>query len=429
MAVGHYARLQSMPCVIYEAADRWGGNCVTYEWNGFRYDSGAHRLHGTDPDIVRQCAGLVKGDLSEVNIPSRIFKNGHQFKFPLELTDIVRNMPFRDLLVGMTELLRSAIAEGEGKDNFEELAIRRYGRFFAKEFLLDYTEKLWGRPCSVLDTSLTGKRLNGLNAMGLLKDMLKFNSAPRHMEGKFYYPQGGIGRLTDALADSCGRDRIRLNASVTRIFHDTNRIFAIEINHREQIEVDEVVSTLPVNRFLGMLEPAIAGEDLITSFYFRNLMLVAMFLDKGKIGGAASLYFPGRDTVFTRAYEPRNRCISMSPRGTTSLVAEIPCDAAAPVWSMPDQDVSDMVIDSFCGLGWIRRSDILGAEVRRLPDAYPVILSGHRQGCTAAEAALKKITNLRTTGRNGRFAYSWIHDQLRWGQGVAREMEPDARVN
>jgi protoporphyrinogen oxidase len=364
----------------------------------------------------------MNGKLSEIDIPSRIFKNNRQFNFPLELKNIIRNMPFRDLVVGVVELLRASVRANGSKDNFEEIAVKRYGKFFAKEFLLDYTEKLWGRPCAVLDSSLTGKRLSGLHVMGLLKDMLTGNSAPQHMEGKFYYPDGGIGRLMDALAASFGEDRIRLGSAVTRIFHDSNRILAIELNGTKQVEVDEVVSSLPINRFLEMFEPKLFNKDLKEYFHFRNLVLVAIFLNKEKVVSAASLYFPGSDTIFTRAYEPRNRCASMSPNGKTSIAAEIPCDETSSLWAMPDGEISDKVIESFCSFGWIKRSDVLGFEVKRIPNAYPVLISGHKQFYADTDATLKKIANLRTTGRNGRFSYSWIHDQLRWGRSIVQEL-------
>jgi len=422
LAVGHYARAHSVPCTVYEKAGRWGGNCVTHAWRDFRYDSGAHRLHGTDPGVAEECSRLLGGDLFEVKIPSRIFRDGRQFVFPLELKNIVRNMPPTDLAVGLADLLRSACF-GNGKNgNFEALAVGRYGRFFAQKFLLDYTEKLWGMPCSELDSSLTGKRLSGLHFWGLVKELLFKNSAPRHMEGKFFYPEGGIGRLTDALAHGCGTDRIRLRSEVTRLFHDSRRILAFELNNGERVEADAVVSTLPMDRLLAMLEPRLAPEAQPDRFRFRNLVLVALFIGKERITDAASLYFPGGGTAFTRAYEPRNRCASMSPPGRTSLVCEIPCDAASPVWTLPDDALAEKVIGPLCKFGWFNRSQILGYEVRRMPDAYPVLAAAHRPFCEAAGAALRQFSNLKISGRNGRFSYSWIHDQMRWGREVVQEL-------
>ena len=316
--------MHSIPFIIYEKADRWGGNCLTHEWNGFRYDSGAHRIHGVDPEIVQECARLLDGNIYEVNIPSRIYRNKRQFIFPLELKNIIRNMPLRDLTVGLANLLHSSFAPKSDIKNFEDLAVRRYGKLFARQFLLDYTEKLWGMPCADLDTSLTGKRLSGLHFWGLVQetDSLKQRAAAY---GRQVLLPGGRHRPAHRRPGEQLRRKQSASGRRSLAFFTTpNRILAIELNDTERIEVDEVVSSLPMNRLLGMLDPGACREDLRSYFRFRNLVLVALFINKEKITDSASLYFPGSDTLFTRAYEPRNRCASMSPPGKTSLVPKSP---------------------------------------------------------------------------------------------------------
>jgi protoporphyrinogen oxidase len=422
LSVGHYARARKLPFRIYEKAGQWGGNCVTHEWKGFRYDSGAHRVHGTDKDVVHEIIRLMNGNIDMVRSPSFIHKaNGH-YIFPLELKNILRNMPVRNLAVGLKDLLLAVCSRNTDTDNFRDLAVGRYGVFFAREFLLDYSEKLWGLPCEYLDTRLAGSRLAGLKPIDLLKGLVKKNGPARHMEGEFYYPRGGIGRLMDSLAESCGPETIQLGKTVTRIFHDMHRIHAIELNNGEQVEVDKVVSTLPMNSFLQLLDPAIAPESLAGCFDFRNLVLVALFLDRERVIDAASIYFPGSDVLFTRAYEPRNRCVTMSPPGKTSLVVEIPCSHADTVWTRPDAEIAQEVIDTFYRLGWFKKNELLGFSVNKMQEAYPVITVESRKSIAEADRILKQIANLKISGRNGRFSYSWIHDQIRWGKTITEEL-------
>jgi protoporphyrinogen oxidase len=422
LAVGHYARTRAMPFVIYEQAKQWGGNCVTHEWNEFRYDSGAHRIHGVDPEVVTDIARLLRGELHVVRSPSFIYKDTGRYTFPLELNNILKTMPVRDLARGLKDLVQALVTRNGGINNFEELAVQRYGKFFAREFLLDYSEKLWGRPCAHLDKRLAGRRLAGLRLGDILKGFAKQNGASPHMEGEFYYPKGGIGRLMDALAESCGPENISLEKSVTRILHDNHRVLALELNNKETVEVDEVVSTLPVNRLLQMLDPMLPSKGLAQCFHFRNLVLVALFLNKAKIMDAASVYFPGSNTMFTRAYEPRNRCVTMSPPGKTSLVVEIPCDPADSIWVTPDQQIAQVVIDAFGRLGWLQEREILCYSVQRMQAAYPVIQVESRESFDKAKTRLKHITNLNISGRNGRFSYSWIHDQIRWGKSIIERL-------
>ena len=218
------------------------------------------------------------------------------------------------------------------------------------------------------------------------------------------------------------RDTIQLGKTVTRIFHDQHRIHTIELNSGEQVEVDKVVSTLPLNNFFQLLDPAIAPESLAGCFEFRNLILVALFLDRERVMDAASIYFPGSDVLFTRAYEPRNRCASMSPPGKTSLVVEIPCSHADPVWTRPDAEIAQEVIDTFCRRDWFKKNELLGFSVNKMQEAYPVITVESRKSIAEAERILKQITNLKISGRNARFSYSWIHDQMRWGKAISEEL-------
>ena len=423
LSVGHYARAREWPFVIYERARQWGGNCVTHEWNGFRYDSGAHRVHGADQEVVREINRLMNGNLQVVRSPSFIQTEDARYAFPLDLRDILKNMPIRNLASGIRDLLWARCARNGGVRNFMDLAVRRYGAFFARKFLLDYTEKVWGRPCEQLDQQLAGKRLAGLRPGDLLSELVRKNGASRHMEGDFHYPGGGIGRLMDALAGTCGPENIRLGNAVTRILHDQRRILAIELNGGEQVEVEEVVSTLPMNRCLQMLDPALASKELAGCFHFRTLVLVALFLDKERVMDAASAYFSARDVRFTRACEPRNRCASMSPPGKTSLVVEIPCDRTDPVWMRPDTEIARYVIDTFCQWGWFREAELLGSSVHRMEEAYPVITVDSRRHIAEADQILRQITNLSILGRNGRFSYSSIQDQVHWAKAVVEKLD------
>ena len=52
LAVAHYAKKSSLSFDLYEASEETGGNCRTIINGDFRFDTGAHRLHGKDPNVV-----------------------------------------------------------------------------------------------------------------------------------------------------------------------------------------------------------------------------------------------------------------------------------------------------------------------------------------------------------------------------------------
>jgi protoporphyrinogen oxidase len=424
LAVGYFARKKNLPAIIVEQSPRWGGHCVTFEWAGFRYDSGAHRFHDRDGEITREVLELMGTDMAEVDLPSQIYFQGSLVKFPLDFKNMLVNLPFSVWGPGALDLFRARVGGNDGGRHFEEMAVQRYGRTFAELFLLNYTEKLWGLPTNRLDAGVAGKRLAGLRPLEVIRNMLGGSGGRRHMEGKFFYPRGGIGCLMDRLAGGCGLDNIRLETSVTRIFHESGRIRAVELNGREQLETPGlVVSSLPVDGFLSLLEPAV-DVDLGRGLGYRHILLVAVHLNKPGVTQGATVYFPDAAFPFTRIYEPRQRCSSMSPPGQTSLVAEIPCSDDSAIWGGDDTETAERITGMLIRLGWFRAGEVLKAEVRRLPYAYPVLEVGYEVVLARAEAVLAELTNLRLSGRNGRFTYSWIHDQLKWGRGIVAELAP-----
>src|SRR4029453_16249760 len=126
-------------------------------------------------------------------------------------------------------------------------------------------------------------------------------------DGAFYYPRLGIGMIAESLGEFCGRENIRTGARITKISHSNDRILNIEINGSENFSINEVVSTVPLTLAVRMMDPPAPLEiiEVARQLRFRNLMLVALFLDRESVGGNATMYFPESQYVFTRVYEPK----------------------------------------------------------------------------------------------------------------------------
>jgi protoporphyrinogen oxidase len=150
----------------------------------------------------------------------------------------------------------------------------------------------------------------------------------------------------------------------------------------------------------------------------RDLVLVALFLRKESVTGAATVYFPDPGVPFTRVTEPRNRSEAMSPPGHTSLVAEIPCEAEDPLWSTDDARLVGVTVKPLEEMGWIRGGELVGVRVVRLRNAYPVLSLGCERSLEGVLRYLDGFGNLALAGRNGRFEYGSIHSMLRSGKDL-----------
>lgn len=426
LAAGYYAKKRGMRFTVYEADSRAGGNCVTFRNGDFFYDSGAHRLHDKDPETTAVFTQLIGEDLQRVEAPSHIFFEGKFIRFPLAAGDLFRAFGPLSVVRAGLEVISGRVFTSDKEENFERFATSTYGRTIAGHFLLNYSEKLWGVPCSRLSPVISGKRLNGLDLRGFIARTITGQTKnPTHMEGAFYYPKHGIGMLAESLANNCGSDTIRINSGITRIFHDHRGIRAFEVNGSENIHTDRVVATIPIDLFVRLLEPAPPHEiaESVSKLRFRNLILAALFLDRESVSDDATVYFPSKEFPFTRVYEPRNRSRNLSPPGKTSLVAEIPCQEEDALWMSDDRVIADRTAELLINAGWFAKEEVLGTEVRRLRNAYPVLEVGFEKHVQKVFSYLSSFRNLQLSGRNGKFCYSWIHDMMRFGREAVSAFE------
>lgn len=424
LAVGYYARRRGVPLTLFEAGPRVGGNCTTRKIGDFRYDSGAHRLHDRDPEITRELKSLIGDELHTIDVPSQIWDQGRLIRFPLSPLQLLKHLGPAVFARASLEVARARLAGGKGAATFESHALRLYGRTIASRFLLNYSEKLWGAPPGELSPTVAGNRLSGLDLRTFVTESLLRRGSKSHVEGRFFYPRLGIGTIADALARACGSDAIRTRSPITRLVHDEEVIRTVEVAGEHRVDVDQVVSSLPLTVMLRILDPPPPDDILALAdeIRYRQVRLVVLMVDRESITSAATVYFPGADVAFTRISEPRNRSREMAPEGKTSLLAEIPCHADDEVWAADDSTLVGMVQEKLVEIGWIRREEILGGVTDRLHNAYPVLDVTCDRSVAGIHGYLDRFHNLRLTGRSGRFVYGWIHNMMRFGLETVDEL-------
>jgi protoporphyrinogen oxidase len=412
-----------LPVTVLEAAPHIGGNARTLTHGPFRFDTGAHRFHDRHPEITADVKALLGADLVEVSAPSQIRWGGGFIDFPLTPVNLLQALgPVRSLTAAR-DLAMGRLRPLSGTPNFEEVAVRAYGRSIADMFLLGYSRKLWGVACERLSPAVAGRRLQGLSLRLLARELLRASSRSAHLEGRFYYPTDGIGMIADRLGDQIGRSRVTVNSRITRIEHDGRRVVGIAVNGQQRHAVRDmnVVCTLPPAVALGLLSPAPPADVLAAArtLRFRQVVLVTLFVNGRAISPNATIYFPEPRYPFTRASEPRNRSPRLSPEGKTSLSIEIPCWNSDEIWTDADASLIARCKADMVDAGLVRNEDLAGGVVHRIPNAYPVLELGVEARLAVVRRHLERFENLHLMGRAGLFAYVHLHDLLESGREMA----------
>jgi len=415
LATGFYARRRNLDVRLYEAASAVGGNTRTLQLGPFRYDTGAHRFHDKDPDVTADVKALLGDDLHRVDAPSQICWRGRRIDFPLAPFDLTRKLPLRLLARIVREQFAIPGHADSAAAHFDEMARQSYGPTLAKLFLLNYTEKLWGRPADQLSPQVAGDRLEGLDLKTFFLEA--FRSArrkARHLDGSFYYPKYGYGMIADATANAMGREHIQTDARITALEHDGARITHTVVNDEARRDVETVVSTLPLTLVLRLLDPAPPAEvqKLAASIQFRHLRLAVLGLDCPRLTRNASLYLPSSDIPFTRLYEPKNRSSHMAPDDQTVAVFELPCEQDDPDWERPEAELKEEAWDLLVEQELINpeQTEIVAFESHAVPFAYPILEVGTQEKADQLKTYLDGFENLHRLGRSADFTYTHVHN-------------------
>lgn len=399
---------------LFEASSEFGGMARTLRHGAFGVDTGAHRFHDKDPEITAWTGALLDGAWHKSHKRSAILKFGRCIEFPLSPLNVLRNVPLtRGMRYAWDFVFRS---RGE-PSNFRDHALTRFGGALAEDFVLQYSRKLWGVPLETLSLELGTGRLKNLSLATVLKEMC-FGERKKHehLDGSFYYPRGGYGRITDALLAGLPSERLHANCAITALARaDSGYRVATAQGERA---FAAVAGALPLPKLCAMADwvPESARSQA-RKLKHRHLVNVFVMLNRPEVSPHASLYVPDSDCLVTRVHEPKQRCPSLAPAEQTSLLAEVPLDdatAAQTATRVPAVNrLRDETVAALARLGLYKKDEVLGAEAHVISNAYPCITLESLEQRRAAVAALEAPGDFYCLGRSARFEYTHLHQIFR----------------
>jgi protoporphyrinogen oxidase len=225
--------------------------------------------------------------------------------------------------------------------------------------------------------------------------------------GTFLYPEKGIGELPEALIESAGSSMTLLTGAEPLEFtfkdgRPAGLAFALG-GERHKAAFRSVVSTIPLASLSGLF-PENSGQRA-GGIKYRSLVVLFAALKRRARLTQHWIYFPDKDTAFSRACELANWSPRLAPGGWLPMTFEFLCDKGDAVWNLDKKELAELVFSSpaMKKLAGTFESGELGVE--RLPHAYPLLYAGSEAPLAAAKAALAGFGNLFLCGRTGSHSY------------------------
>jgi protoporphyrinogen oxidase len=429
---------------VFEKDETVGGLSRTVVRDGFRFDLGGHRFFTKDNRINSFVDDLMGDEMISVHRTSKIFMRGKYFDYPLKPLNAMFGfgIPMTTRILGdyALEKMKGLIRKTRAV-SLEDWVIGNFGRTLFDIYFKGYSEKVWGLDCSMISAEWVERRIQGLSLAKAVKNAF-FRVSGRDVPtlvDSFTYPQRGIGRISDRLAEEIEREnQVCIGAEVERINHSGFTVEGVTVKGpegREFVRGNEFISSLPLPHVVKMLNPAPPAEIIAAAskLRFRDLVVVAIMVGRRRVTDLTWIYVPEKHIPFGRIHEPTNWSEKMAPAGKTAVVMEYFSFRGDAIWNKGDEELIGITARNLETLGFIGTGEVLGGVVVRVPGAYPLFDVGYREACDVIYDYLQGFSNFHLAGRSGMFRYYNMDHAIGSGIETAekilakRSREPEVR--
>jgi len=419
-------------CVV-EKDSSVGGLARTVEHRGFRFDLGGHRFIAQNNKTEQFVLDVLDHNALIVPRSSKIYLRNKFIDYPLKPANALLGLGLKTTIHVLADyaatLARNVVAPRRPV-SLEEWVVNKFGRAMFDLYFREYSEKVWGMPCSRISKDWAARRIDGLSLGEAIKNAFSGRNTKqiKSLADSFLYPLRGIGDIAERLRKDIERENIVLtDTSVVRINHDGHTITSVMTKtgqHLHDRQADDYIASIPLTQLVSMLRPAAppAVVEAAARLAFRDLVIVTIMLDREQVTDLTWMYFPEKNIPFGRIHEPKNWSPLMAPKGKTHIVAEYFCFAGDPVWSASDTELAAMTVDTLSNMGFISAREVIDSSVLRVPKAYPLFDVDYARHCDVITGYLERFRNLHLSGRSGMFRYYNMDHAIESGIGAAERI-------
>lgn len=419
LAAAYTLSKHSKIITVVEREAQVGGLAKSFHFRGFILDYGPHRFFTKLSPVIRLWNEVLGSEQVTVKRLTRIFYGGKYFSYPIHAKEVLFALGIKETFHILYSYLISRLFPNLNPQNFAEWIIARFGKRLFSIFFEGYTEKLWGIPCTEIESEWAVQRIKGLSLSKAIRNAIFGNSGKvKSLIDQFQFPRLGSGQLYDRICDRLHEQdqSILLNTEVISCHHDGFKITHVVLRDRQTgkeslVSCSHVISSIPLNLLVQQMQPAPPPEVMAAakSLQFRNTILVYLIVNGESLFPDNWLYINDAKVCLGRVTNFANWSPDMLPNPSisqTPLCCEYWCNSNEVMW----QESEDILIAN--AIAELRQIKLLGnqtisdAFVIRLPRTYPVYTGNYREAINTIQNYLSEFSNLQLIGRYGSFKYN-----------------------
>jgi protoporphyrinogen oxidase len=459
---------------VFEASAEIGGLARTICHNGNRMDIGGHRFFSKSDRVMDWWIRMLplqaatNGASSDLQITyrrqsrplalpvgggdpdgddqvmlvrdrvSRILFRRRLFAYPISLgVETLRNLGLLEAARIGLSYVGGRLAPRRPERSLEDFFVNRFGDRLYRTFFKDYTEKVWGVPCTEIPADWGAQRVKRLSVARAVLHAIRQRFAPdasvqqkqaeTSLIERFLYPKLGPGQMWERVARIV-RDRggeLHMQRQAVRIRTEGRRVTAVEFRDpatgaTEVRRGDYFFSTMPIQELVAGLDAEVPESirQIAEGLVYRDFITVGLLVQKLRIRGLARhgqpeglvpdnwIYVQEPDVRLGRLqiFNNWSPALVRDP-GTVWLGLEYFCDRGDELWDKSDDEFLQFAIEELVKVEVIDRTDVLDGTIVRVPKTYPAYFGSYDR-FAELRGYLDEFENLFLVGRNGMHRYN-----------------------
>lgn len=395
---------------VIERENEIGGLCRSFSIMGGWCDYGWHAAFSDDPfihDVYENGVEVYASPTVPLNYKKGLWLS-HPVQnnlFPLGTEEKIRiiedfvNRPQMDAPENYMDWLRSNLGEA-----------------FAKEYPAVYTRKYWTVEPEEMETKWIGIRFYKPRLDEVLRGAFDKKTPYVHYSGMKRYPRkGGYGAFLKGFRSTmeveCETEIVRIDPIEKYLFTKDGR----------KLSYESLLSTIPLPELVRLIDN-VPKEilNVAQKLNYTSCVLVSMIGTEGGTDRTEGdgYFFYDEDILMSRAYSPSQ--MAGQTEGVKTFQAEVFFSRFKPL-EEPAETIAEKVIDQCVNLGLVKRSDLLGYDVRVIPYANIIFTHDIYDNRKVLLDYLDDL-DIKCAGRYGSWEYLWSHQSMLSGRDAALGM-------
>ncbi len=400
LAAGYYfSQNPDYEVLVIEKQNYVGGLARGFDYNGFHFDFGPHKIYTILPGILDEMDKVTP--LLKIKKKNRIYLHNNYFDFPLRMSQIFAKMPIIAVRVGF-DIVNKSISRLPD-DSYENFLMNRFGKTLYSLSFKDYAEKVWSTNPNSLDKELAIRRVAVSNIFQLIKGAI-FGDSSKFSAQFFHYPPYGMKQIAEDLFKNIKKNggQVLLETEISEISIKNKKVDYVKIK-KVKIKPEYIISTIYLDYLLNIIKDEspeyLNAREAVSHLTYRPISIIYIIINKERAMEDCWVFFPEKKFLFQRVSEQKAFSKLTCPPGKTGLMVETTKE--------PTKENVELIFRQLEEAGILKsREEIQEYIVKTGPRVYPVYLKGFLEPLNKVLDYCDSIRGLYTIGRPGRFNYN-----------------------